>query len=86
MCDSITQWFPKPSHLVLGLYADIKCKQVKNGLLGASRHVYGHHSTAYKTGTRPKRRRCATFVSSFVVRRTRVIVSLYAALSKLPCL
>ncbi|GFX13727.1 uncharacterized protein TNCV_599371 [Trichonephila clavipes] len=46
------------------------------GLLGASRMVYGHQNTAQRTETRLKRRH------SFVIRRTRVVVYLYAALSK----
>ncbi|GFT40064.1 hypothetical protein TNCV_2170851 [Trichonephila clavipes] len=59
-----------------GLYIDIECKQATSYLLEASRHVYGHQDTVRRTGTRLKRRHWVTYVSSFVVRRTKVVVPL----------
>ncbi|KAF8792930.1 hypothetical protein HNY73_004468 [Argiope bruennichi] len=60
---------------------DIECKQTICGLLGASRHVYGHQNSVRRTGTRLKRRHCTSPVSTFVVRGTKVTISLYVALS-----
>ena len=82
MCVSYTQWLPKSSHQVKGPHVDIECKQVTYGLFGASRHVYGHHNAACRTGTRLKRRHCAIPVSSCVVRRTRVVAFLFGAFSR----
>ena len=80
MCASCTQWLTKPSHYVQGLYVDIDCKQATCGLLGASKHVYGHQNTASKNGTRLKRRQCTVSSSSFIIRCTEIAVSLYGAL------
>ncbi|GFV48873.1 hypothetical protein TNCV_3956711 [Trichonephila clavipes] len=55
--------------------------EATSGLLGASRHVFGHQNTVRRTGTRLKRRLCAAPVSNFVW-RTRVAVFFCAALSK----
>ncbi|GFU57147.1 hypothetical protein TNCV_1780091 [Trichonephila clavipes] len=79
---SSTQWLPKPSRQIQGSYAGIECNQTTSDLLGASRHVYSHQNTARRIETRLSRRLCATSVSSFVVRRTKGAVSLYAGLSR----
>ncbi|GFX39567.1 hypothetical protein TNCV_2103131 [Trichonephila clavipes] len=50
--------------------------------MSISKHVYGHQNTARRTETRLKKRHCTTPVLSFVVRYTRIAVSLYAALSR----
>ncbi|GFV63879.1 hypothetical protein TNCV_5138841 [Trichonephila clavipes] len=47
--------------------------------LEASKHVNGHQNAARRTETRLKSH-CANPVPSFVVQRTRVTVTLYAAL------
>ena len=65
-----------------GSYTYIECKQATRGLLGASRHLYGHNNTASRTGTDLKRRHCVFPVSIFVVWHTRVAVSLHTALSR----
>lgn len=70
-----TQWLPKPSQQVKGPYADIKCKQVMNGFLGAFRHVYGHQNTACRTLSHLKRH-CVTSLSNFVNQCTRIAISL----------
>ena len=53
-----------------------------HNFLRTSRHAYGYQNTARRSRTLLKRRCCAIPISSFVVRRTRVAVSLYAALSR----
>ena len=63
-------------------YANIESNQAICGVLGACRHVYDRQNSARKTRTRLKRRHCVIPVSIFVVRRTRVAVSLYAGLSR----
>ncbi|GFU56689.1 hypothetical protein TNCV_1822231 [Trichonephila clavipes] len=63
-----------------GLYDNIECKQETSGLLGYSRHLYGHQNTARKTGTHLKRRHWTIPVSCFVIRSTRVDVFFCAAL------
>ncbi|GFV75064.1 hypothetical protein TNCV_2114891 [Trichonephila clavipes] len=82
MLVSFVQRLFKLLHQIRGAFAGIECKQATSGLLGASRHVYGHQNTARRAEIRLKRRHCATPLSSLVVRCTRVAVSLYAALSR----
>ncbi|GFY11060.1 hypothetical protein TNCV_4470461 [Trichonephila clavipes] len=81
MCLSFTQWLPKVSHQV----------QDPLPILNASRQrvvysrppgTYTDINIARRTGTRLKRRYCATSESSFVILSTRIAVSLYAALAK----
>ena len=62
-------------------YADIECKQRTCERNEVSRHVHGHKNAAPRIRTRLKGRHCDIFVPSFVVQRTRITVSLYAALS-----
>ncbi|GFX06209.1 hypothetical protein TNCV_642541 [Trichonephila clavipes] len=50
-------------------------------VLGAFRHIHGHQNTARRNGTRLKRRHWAAPTPNFVVLRTRIAISLYAALS-----
>ena len=47
-----------------------------------SKHVYKNQNTTHRTRTRLKGLHWAIPVSTFVVRRTRIVFSLYAALSK----
>ncbi|GFX58020.1 hypothetical protein TNCV_4047781 [Trichonephila clavipes] len=86
MCVTFTQWLREPSHLAHDPDTDNEFKQATSGLLGATRHVYGHQNAAHKTGICLKRRYCTPLFSSFVKRCTRVDVSLYiyaaAALSR----
>ncbi|GFX90640.1 hypothetical protein TNCV_3194581 [Trichonephila clavipes] len=64
------------------LYTNIECEQVTSCHLRSSRLVYGHQNTVRTTGNYLKREHCAPPVPSFVFRRTRIAVSLYADLSK----
>ncbi|GFW46783.1 hypothetical protein TNCV_2981391 [Trichonephila clavipes] len=70
--------------------SDIECKQETIEFLGTSRHVYSHQKTARRTGTTysvnkilcVEPEHCVTLVSSFVVKCTRIVLPLYAGLSK----
>ncbi|GFU71679.1 uncharacterized protein TNCV_3036191 [Trichonephila clavipes] len=57
-------------------------RQATSDILGALRHIYGPENTIRKTGIRLKRRHCAIPVSSFVIRCTRVAVSVFDGLSR----
>ena len=60
----------------------VPMQAVMCGLLQASRHAYSHWNSAYKTEIRLKRRHWVISLSSFIVERTRVTVSLCDALSR----
>ncbi|GFW15443.1 hypothetical protein TNCV_4655831 [Trichonephila clavipes] len=63
-----------------GFLCQYRIQVEDEGFFGVSRHVHGHQNTACRAGTHLKRRHCATPESSFIVRSTRVTVSLFSAL------
>ena len=42
--------------------------------------IYGHENATRKKGTRLKKRHCVIHIFSFVIRHTRVAISIYTAL------
>ena len=76
---------PKSSHQVYGLLCRYGCKQVTCGVLGSSTYVYGHQNATRRTWTSLEKLNCFIPLSSFIVRHTRITVSLYLALSWLVC-
>lgn len=80
MCVLSTEWLLKPSHQVQGIYNDIECKQPTSVLLEASKHIYGHQNTAWRTRTRLKWWHCAIPVWSFVIQCLLNVISNYAVL------
>ena len=68
MCLLYTKCLLKPSQ-VHRTYANIKCKQTTNSILGAFRREYDHQNVTRRTGSRLKKI-CVIFVSSFAVQGT----------------
>ncbi|GFU81623.1 hypothetical protein TNCV_4927541 [Trichonephila clavipes] len=63
-------------------YGDMELEQATSGFLGAFRHIGGYQNIALRTGTRLKSWHCTTYVTSFVIPGTRVVISLDSTLSR----
>ena len=79
---SCNQYLFEPSHQMQDPFTDIEWKQATCSLHKDSRYMSGHQNTASRAGTREKRLHCNIPALSFVVRFSRVAVSLHAALSR----
>lgn len=66
---------------VQDLDVDIESKQETDVLLGSSSHIYRHRNTASTNGTCLEICNFPISVSSFIIRRTKVVNSVCAALS-----